>query len=51
MAKIAKKHSGFRLAVALLKAIDKVAKKNKVSRTTVVEQWLTERAIAEGWMS
>lgn len=47
----ARSHVGFRLPAALVKALDEVAKMQGVPRTQVVERWLTDRAVAEGWMA
>ena len=46
----AKTHVGFRLPQELIDAIDAVVVKHGVDRTHVVETWLTERAVAEGWL-
>ncbi len=49
MPRVAKIHSGFRLAKELVAAIAAVAKANNVTNTEVVEKWLSERARQARW--
>ena len=47
-----KPHAGFRLPADLITALDSAADALAGgSRTSLVQRWLTERAVAEGWMT
>lgn len=45
-----KNHAGFRFSARLIAALDAAADAQGVNRTALVEKWLEQRALAEGWM-
>jgi predicted transcriptional regulator len=46
----ARTYVGVRLPPKVVSAVDAAARVRGVSRTAVMEQWVSERAVAEGWM-
>lgn len=47
---MAKQHAGFRFTPELMAALDEAANTHAITRTELVERWLSDRAVAEGWM-
>jgi hypothetical protein len=47
---LAKRHAGFRFKPDLMTALDAAAEAYDMTRTDIVDHWLRERAIAEGWL-
>lgn len=49
--RVARFYVGVRLPPDVVAALDMAAQARDCSRTAVIEQWLAERATAEGWLT